>query len=462
LFSPDQSLAYLTRALAVHGRTEPPEELAALAEELGHLPLALSQAAAYLADTGLGCAAYRAMLADRSRALAEAAPDLLPDGQSHTTAVAWTLSLDHADTLRPAGLARPLLQLAAFLDPNGFPHTVLTSPPALAHLGQATADQAVLALRALYRLSLIDHDPDTPHQAVRVHQLIQRAVRDILTPDQHHHLARTAADALRAAWPEVERDTALARSLRANAIALADNAGDALYQPDAHVVLYRTGHSLSKAERVAPARDHFHPLTTTTTDHLGPDHRDALAARHNLASRGKAGDAAGAVAALAEMLEDQVWVLGPDDPHILTARHDLLFWRGEPCDVAGAAEALAKLLEDRVRVLGPDHPNTLTTRHIFAFLRGWAGDVAGAAEAFAELLEDRVRVLGPDHPSTLTTRFNIAVWRGWAGDAVGAVTALAEVLEDEVRILGSDHILILATRRDLAYWREQAREMGAT
>jgi hypothetical protein len=505
LFTPAQSLAYLTRALALHDRTEPSEELAALADELGHLPLALSQAAAYLADTRLGCAAYRTLLADRTRALAEAAPDMLPDGQTHTTAAAWALSLDHADTLRPAGLARPFLQLAAFLAPNGIPHAVLTAPPALAYAGdEVTAHQAVLALRALYRLSLIDHDPDTPHEAVRVHQLIQRAVRDTLTPEQHEHLARTAADTLLAAWPEIERDTVLARSMRANTTALTDNAGEALYLPDAHEVLYRTGHSLGDAGQVTAARDHFRHLTATTTRHLGPDHPRTLSARGNLAHwRGVAGDVAGAAAASAELLEDQVRALGPEHSNTLAARHNLAVWRGEAGDVAGAAAALAEVLADEVRMLGPDHPSTLITRNQLARWRGETGDAAGAVAALVEVLEDNVRVLGPDHPDTLVARHNLAVWRGEAGDAagaaaalaevlagemgmlgpdhpstlatrhnlvvwraragddVGAVTALAELLEDEARVLGPDHPTTLATRQSLAYWREQVGETGA-
>lgn len=53
---------------------------------------------------------------------------------SRTVAATWSLSVEHADTLRPAGLARPMLHLAAFLDPNGIPDTVLTSAPALAYL----------------------------------------------------------------------------------------------------------------------------------------------------------------------------------------------------------------------------------------------------------------------------------------------------------------------------------------
>ncbi|MFC5203543.1 hypothetical protein [Streptomyces kaempferi] len=49
---------------------EPADQLAALADDLGHLPLALSQAATYLIDTGVHCSAYRDLLSDRSRPLA--------------------------------------------------------------------------------------------------------------------------------------------------------------------------------------------------------------------------------------------------------------------------------------------------------------------------------------------------------------------------------------------------------
>ncbi|WP_256727118.1 tetratricopeptide repeat protein [Streptomyces acidiscabies] len=338
LFTEDESVAYLTTALAARDRTEPAEHLATLAGDLGHLPLALSQAAAYLIDTGLDCAAYRALLADRATALADTSPDTLPDGQTHTTAAAWEISLDRADTLRPAGLARPLLQLAAFLDPNGIPDTVLTSPPALDLLttatdrdpGRVTAAEARLALRALYRLSLIDHAPATPHQAVRVHQLIQRAVRDTLTPDQHDRIACTAADALLTVWPPIEADTTLAQeALRANTTALTTHAESALLSPQLHGVLFRAGRSLGEAGQVTAARDYFHHLTRTTTSRHGLDHPDTLITRGNLAHwRGEAGDAAGAVTAFAELLEDRLRVLGPDHPHTLNTRGNLAHWRG--------------------------------------------------------------------------------------------------------------------------------------
>ncbi|WP_308407500.1 tetratricopeptide repeat protein [Streptomyces olivochromogenes] len=525
LFTETEASAYLTRSLADRGREEPAGQLTALAADLGYLPLALAQAAAYLVDSGQIAAAYRALLADRTATLADAAPDRLPDDQTIPLAAAWSLSLDRADILRPAGLARPMLQLAALLDANGIPEAVLTSPPALAHLAhhrpptlpgaarrpgwwpgkrqhplaQATSKEATDALRALHRLSLINHTPTAPHQTVRVHQLIQRATRDTLTPDQLNQLARTAADALISAWPDIECDTALAQALRANTYALTNCAQDALYTPDIHEVLYRTGYSLGESGQVNAAISHFqHMLDTAATHHSpdhpdtlatrrslafwrgvaggaagaaaalaellthtlrvrGKDHPDTLATRHDLAfCRGRAGDAAGAAAALAELLTHTLRVRGKDHPDTLTIRHDLAWWRGQAGDAAGAATALAELLPHTVRVLGKDHPDTLTTRLSLAYCRGQAGDAAGAATAFAELLPHTVRVLGKDHPDTLTTRRSLAQWRGEAGDASGAAAALAELLPHIVRVLGKDHPHTLATRGDLARWRGEA------
>ncbi|MCC3768211.1 tetratricopeptide repeat protein [Streptomyces sp. UNOC14_S4] len=469
LFTQDEALAYLTASLTGHG--ESTDDLAALAHDVGYLPLGLSQAAAYLIDTGESVAAYRDLLADRTTALADATPDALPDDQALPLAAAWSLSIERADNLRPVGLARPMLQLAAFLDANGIPEMVLTSDPALSYLTEHRAQEpvsprdAVRALRALHRLSLIDHAPDTPHQAVHVHQLIQRATRDTLAAHEYDQTARAAADALLAAWPDIERDTALAEALRDNATALTRSAEEALYRPDAHVVLYRLGNSLGDAGQVTAARDHYQHLVQTTRHRLGPDHPDTLTARGNLAHcRGEAGDPAGAADALTKLLKHMVRALGNDHPNTLGVRNNLARWQGEAGDPAGAADALTKLLADRVRVLGNDHPDTLAARNNLAHWQGEAGDPAGAADAYADLLEHMVQVLGDDHPKTLAARNNLAHWQGKAGDAAGAVKAFAELLEHIVRVLGDDHPRVRTVRRNLDRWRGEAekaaRSMG--
>ena len=351
VFAPVEAADYLTEALAARDRLEPAGDIAALAHDLGCLPLALSQAAAYIIDTGKSCATYRTLLAGRARTLADLTPDVLPDGQNHTMAAAWSLSVEHADQLRPAGLARPMLQLAAFLDPNSIPLSVLTSQAALEHLtahrtanGSALdmdppavdTDDAIGALRALQRLSLLhistpSSDPDSPAESdevVQAHQIVQRATRDSLSPDQYDQTARTAADALAAEWPDTARDITLAAMLRANTAALFSAAQDALLQPDAHLVLFLAGRSLGDSGQVTAASKYFTRLHTLVRDGLGPDHLNTLATRNNLARwRGEAGDAAGAATAYEELLTDRLRILGPDHPSTLTTRNNLAHWR---------------------------------------------------------------------------------------------------------------------------------------
>ncbi|MFD4764226.1 tetratricopeptide repeat protein [Streptomyces sp. NPDC058439] len=470
MFMPWEAAAYLTAVLAAHDRTEPADQINALADDLGYLPLAHAQAAAYLIDAAVTCAAYRRLLANRLWKLADLLPEpgALPDDQTATVAATWSLSIERADQIRPAGLARPMLQLTAMLDPNGIPADVLTSAPALTHLTlyrtpgpqpppPVTVENAAGALQTLHRLSLIDHTPDNPHQAVRIHQLIQRATRDDLTSARHDQFARTAADALMAAWPEIERDTVLAQTLRANTDALTRYAEDALYQPDAHAVLYRTINSLGESGQATAARDQYQQLAAQTINRSGLDHPHALIARGNFARwRGIAGDAAGAAAAYAELVEAMQRVLGPDHPDTLKVRANLAAWRGEAGDALGAATVSAGLLEDMQRVLGRNHPDILVTRHNLASWRGMAGDAAGAAAAYAELLKDQVRLQGPNHPQTLAVRHNLASWRGKAGDAAGAAAAYAELLKDQVRLQGPNHPRTLNTHANFVSWRGMA------
>ncbi|WP_461123925.1 tetratricopeptide repeat protein [Saccharothrix stipae] len=473
VFSPAESLAYLRERLPDVVTDEEVGQLRGLAGDLGHLPLALAQAAAFIADKPLLTpAAYRARLADRRRLLAEVMPDdqSLPDGHRATVAATWSLSVDLADELRPSGLARPLLEIAALLDPAGIPTDALTGETVCRYLADRVGrpvdtEAAGDALGCLKRLSLITLDLTQPARAVRVHALVQRATRDAVPTDRMPALAWTAGDALVEVWPEIERDQTMAAGLRSNATTLWSTAEEYVLDPDpetgAHTVLFRTGRSLGETGLTAQAIDHFHRLHAVLHQRLGSDHPDTLTTRGDLAySRGEAGDLAGAAETFAELLTDRLRILGPDHPDTLATRSNLAYLRGEAGDAAGAAETFAELLVDYLRILGPDHPNTLTTRSNLAHWRGEAGDAAGAAETFAELLVDYLRILGPDHPDTLATRHNLARWRGEAGDAAGAAETFAELLTDRLRILGPDHPDTLTTRHNLARWRGEAGDLA--
>ncbi|GAA2987260.1 tetratricopeptide repeat protein [Actinokineospora diospyrosa] len=494
VFTEAQSAAYLRGVL---GDAPGADDLAVL---LGQLPLALSQAAAYLEMTpGTTCGTYIAKW--RGTPLREMFPD--EDGGSETVAKTWAISIDAADNLAPAGLARPMLSVMSMLDPNGIPLPVLTAEPILTYLSTGSGetvgvDEAARALGALRRLNLITVDTEPSGPIARVHALVQQVSRERLPAERWALLTRLVADAVLASWPDVERDTEHAAMLRANTVVLAEFGGGHLWQSGCHELLLRAGRSLGEAGQVRAGVSYFQSLRAAAEQHLGPDHPDTfrtrnstgywqrqagdlagsydtvvrlyadrlrvlgpdhpdtLTSRSNLARQlDKAGKLAEAAEAFTDLLADRIRILGPDHPDTFTSRSNLARQLGRTGDAAGAVHALASLLDDRTRVLGPDHPDTLTTRNNLAYWRGVAGH-SGVAEAFAELLVDRLRVLGPDHPHTLATRSNLAIYQGKSGDAAGAAHALAELLADRLRVLGPDHPATLATRQKLALWRRRA------
>ncbi|MCZ4098057.1 FxSxx-COOH system tetratricopeptide repeat protein [Streptomyces sp. H39-C1] len=476
-FTPTEARTYLHAKLA--SAVFDTDQADALAEELGYLPLALAQAATYIRNSDIECAAYRHLLA--KRLLARTVPDEqnLPDDHERIVTAIWELSIDLADRAEPAGLARPVLSLASVLDPGGIPQIVLSSPPALDYLASYLLDPAPIAglnaqvvdesLRVLHRHNLINHDRAAIHREVRVHQLVQRATRENLSAQPHQGpelfaaLAETAADALLAVWPQTERDE-LVQMLQANTTAVHQAAGAALWNLDTggHPVLFLAATSLGKAGQVTAAIAASAELHTAALEHLGPDHPDTLTARGNQANwLREVGDVMGAATAFEELLADQLRALGPDHPGTLITWGNLAHARGQLGDTAWALSTFAELLRAQLTLHGSEHRNTLTTRAHLASLRGRTGDAAGATAAIEELLTDQLRALGPDHPDTLSTRNSLATWRGRTGNPTGAVATLEELLGDQLRALGPDHPNTLINRSNLASMRGLAGDPDA-
>jgi hypothetical protein len=186
--------------------------------------------------------------------------------------------------------------------------------------------------------------------------------------------------------------------------------------------MWRIAQYLGDRGSYPAARDLFQLIADAyeEDDAYGPEHRDTLAARGNLARwTGEAGDAAGARDQYAALLPTEERVLGAEHPDTLTARASLAYWTGEAGDAASARDQAAALLPTEERVLGAEHPDTLTTRHNLAYYTGEAGDAAGARDQYAALLPIRERVQGAEHPDTLTTRHNLAYWTGEAERRTG-------------------------------------------
>ncbi|MEV6775418.1 tetratricopeptide repeat protein [Streptomyces syringium] len=482
VFSPEESLTHLRNTLQRAVPADADAELAGLADDLGHLPLALSRAAAYLDYNPLcSIARYRHLLADRRLTLERLIPAVRGSAATSSLAALWDISVDQADQ-HTGMLARPMLELAAFLDgTTGIPAPLFTSDAARAWLTERSrADRPVdefgaeHTLATLDRLHLIDHTPGEGCDGawlVRVHQLIQRAVREQQPPgsspdirtQRRNTVLPAAAHALLDVWPDAAHDQDHAQRLRASARSLAthdqDSESHPLWQDDtAYTLLFRLGTSAGEAGDTSWARTQFDALRSLAHRHLGVDHPHTLFARSELSRwQSRAGDHAGAVQTLESLEADHTRLFGYEGSETLVTRHNLAVERGETGDTHGTIAALTEILATRQRI-GASRGAVLATLHNLSYWRGVAGDAAGAAAAYRELIPVMEEEFGADADGTLTARHNLARWLGEAGNPAEAVSLLEALLPDQTRALGPRHLRALTTRQGLARWQGEAGE----
>ncbi|MQM24618.1 NB-ARC domain-containing protein [Glycomyces albidus] len=465
LYSEEESIQFFTERFERNSQLL--DGAAELAADLEYLPLALGQAAAFLLDQpGFTCNQFRRRLADEHLTLDQLSPEVLSADYPQSLAATLAISIDHAYKGQNHELVPIVLGLIGILNPAGIPAEIFTardvlevaastldSPDAGGHLQDETIREILVIISRLHRLNIIDHDGAT----IRMHSLIQRAIRDQLNRTDRTILVRIAADALADIWPDLERNPAYTSILRENVTNLRMYSGTELLAPSTHQVLINVGSSLAEAGQTAEAQAYFKRLYEECTSAFPVNHGSMFHVRNHLACAiGDMGDHLGARRALESLLEDELRVLGADDPSTLIARHNLASFQGLGGDPVGAKTAFEALLADHIRVLGKRHSLTRSTRHSLAVWQGKTGDPKGVAEALSAVLSEQLHAEGADHRDTFRIREDLAIWRRMAGDLNGSVAALEELLADQVRVQGPTHRNSIDTRHNLIHILQEA------
>ncbi|MGQ4390265.1 FxSxx-COOH system tetratricopeptide repeat protein [Streptomyces sp. SAS_270] len=428
-----------------------------LCAELGQLPLAVEQAAAYLAQNPLTTPrAYLALLGQYPAAMYRAGGVGITPPE-RTIARIWHLTLNQITTLQPQ--AADLLRLLAWYAPDQIPATLLDGGPA-----DPPALNAAFGVLTAY--SMIRPAADT----LSVHRLVQAVARTPDPGDAHRtpaliEQAREQATAcLHSALPADWEDPATWltwRTLLPHIDALADHTTPDTDTSTTARILNLTALFLDNQGLTARAISHLQRALEDRLRVLGEDHPDALVSRSNLAGAYQsAGDLGRAIPLFEQTLTDRLRVLGEDHPDILSSRNRLAYAYWSAGDLGRAIPLFEQTLTDRLRVLGEDHPFTLSSRNNLAGAYQSAGDLGRAIPLHEQTLTDRLRVLGEDHPDTLTSRSNLAYAYELAGDLGRAIPLFEQTLEDTVRVLGEDHPDALVSRSNLAYAYRSAGDLG--
>jgi WD40 repeat protein len=481
----DQAVQLLSKITARGIRRADLTGAGELVRELGCLPLAVEQAAAYMRQEKLSPRAYLSLLA----LTPAVAYDCADGGTDAERAIAriWPVTLDR---LLDTPLAVSLLRILAWCAPDNIPRALLDP---LSDSGLEVPE----ALGVLAAYSMISLDGDS----IAVHRLVQAVARTsdpadpYSQPDQierarlqgirllSHGVSGDREDpALWPAWrrllPHVEAQAALAEPADDNedASALFGQIGIFLNSQGCHgsgigylrrslagherlqdadgqaVTFVRSMLALAclNAGNVKAAAVLSEQVLASRERVLGADHPDTLAWRALLAQMyTESGDLRRAAQLAEQTLAGRERVSGPDHPDTLSARESLGAVYFKAGNLDRAVPLLERTLEDSERILGPDHPGTFMSRRGLAVSYGKMRQFARAVELLQDALAGLDRVLGPDHPETLSTGVALADTYRHSGDVSQAIPLLERILADRERVLGPEHRQTLESRSRL-------------
>ena len=453
LLKRDETIALLRARMPTMDR-ELADELAA---ELGDLPLAAAQAAAYLEQTDLRPEEYLRRFRTRRETLLARGEVLGYHGRIDTT---WALSIER---LRAEDCAAvQLLEIAAFLAPEPIPlalfsgHGDLLAEP----LRTLAADEDLLGdtVGALVGYSLVRRHP----HGFQVHRLVQAVIRNQLSLEQQRAICDEVVALLAAGSPgDPEDPRTWPGYLQFTPHVLAVQSG-ADNDPAVRRLLLDTARYLHTHGDSSSSRAVSEPLLRRWRSALGPDHPDALSAASILTlALIEVGEAEPARALGEDALERCRRVLGPDHPTTL--------WAAAAVTAAlvglGRAEATRALGEDTFercgRVLGQDHATTLWTAVNLAVAHVLLGHAGPARDLGEDTLERCRRTLGPDQPTTLWAAAAQTLAMVEFGQAELARALGEDTLERGRQVLGKDHSTTLTAAAALSRGLHQLGEAAA-
>ncbi|CCH33419.1 FxSxx-COOH system tetratricopeptide repeat protein [Actinosynnema sp. NPDC047251] len=455
-------------------------EADALAEALGDLPLAVEQAAAWRAQTGMQVAEYLDLLEQNRTELLEADPqatDQLP------VAAAWNVPLNKLATEQPAALQ--LLQVCAFFGPEPISQKLFRGArdvPVPEALAQAFGDPIKIsrAVKEITRYSLakIDHR----NNALQLHRLVQTVLKNKLSPSEQDEMRHAVHVLLvngdpgdpdaAANWPRyaellphalvsraVESKDKWVRVLVINLVryllrigdfgAARDLAGqakecwtEALGERDRDTleISRRYAIALRRLGFVSEARTLNERTRELVREVVGEEDEQYLGMLDTVAADYRSeGRFAEELRLQQEVYERAGAILGADDPGTLNYGFNLAGCYRIMGQYEQARELDQAIMRRRGAVLGANHLQTFGSRNAYCMDLRECGQYLEAARQQEDSLNYLLEVAGPDNPQSIGATRNLSVALRKAGFHDRANEYSGDCLARYRRRHGDDH-----------------------
>ncbi|NLL53751.1 MAG: tetratricopeptide repeat protein, partial [Clostridiales bacterium] len=476
VFKPQEAVEFL-KSFKLKGSID---DAVVLAEELGYLPLALDQAAAYMLESNKSYKEYIDLFIKyRLDIFGKVGYESI--SYEKTVATTWNISLDKIDNES----TKQLIQLLAFLAPdhiheNMFLQTSEYLPEPLASSVQ-DALEFDKALRELVRYSLVQIDKGL----ISIHRLLQDVIQQSLGNDriQCFHCCVRILDKIFAYDQHDMKTWDNCAGLIPHVQSVLSHAEDLKTETEEITGLYVEGAGwLYHTALYKEALVWYQKALAINIKTLGPEHPDTATSYNNIAriydSQGKYEEA---LVWYQKALAIYEKTLGLDHPNTATTYNNIaviysdqgkheeaLKWHKKALAIHERVlpynkldtvatynniaivydsqrkyeEALKwykKALAICKKTLGPDHPDTATTYNNIAGIYFQQREYGKALEWFEKALAIYEKTLGPDHPNIATTYINIAGIYFQQGKYGKALEWFEKALAIYEKTLGPDH-----------------------
>ncbi|MEU6138847.1 FxSxx-COOH system tetratricopeptide repeat protein [Streptomyces sp. NPDC047081] len=411
VFQREESVEHLTR----RAKGLAPDEADQVAHALGDLPLAVEQAAAWLAETATPVEEYLRQLEEQTTSVLDLNQ---PVDYPMTVAATWNVSIARLRERSPA--AARLLEVCAFLAPEPISNTLLYSKAmidALRPEDPALQESLLLGriIREIGRFALAKVDQGS----IQVHRLVQAVMRSQLSEEEQRrtrHIAHTVLSGLR---------------------------------PD--------GDEPIDDPKTWPRFDVIWPhlAASDARNCIEPETRRLLIDR--VRYLWKRGDFPGAQKRAEDLLEHWLEILGEDDVQYLYMRSQLANVLRTQGRYVEATEVDRDLLRRQRQVLSTSHPHTYVTMSQLSADLAALGKYLEAVDLAKEAHEGLSQMFDESHPRTLNAANNLALALRMVGRYGEAREIDQDTLDRRTQILGADHPYTLASMERLG---RDLREVG--
>ncbi|MEU1486103.1 FxSxx-COOH system tetratricopeptide repeat protein [Streptomyces sp. NPDC005752] len=437
------------------------EDAAQVATAVGDLPLAVEQAAAWIAETATPIDSYLEQLARQ-------APQVLalnqPAGYPEPVAATWNISIERLKERSPAAVR--LLQLCAFFAPEPISANLLYSKEmieALKPYDASLQEKLVLGrvIREIGRFALAKVDQVS--NSIQVHRLVQAVIRAQLSEEEQREARHVVHRILAGARPDDDEPIDNPGTWPRFATIwphLGPSDARNCKDPETRRLLIDRVRYLWKRGDVRTAGRLGDELRDTWRDMLGNRDLQYLYLCFHLSNimrtRGRFVEAK----ELDEVtLGRQREVLGPEHPHTYMTTSSLAIDLGLLGDYGRAIELATAAHEGFSQIFHDRHPRTLAAANNLALNLRSVGQYARAREIDQDVYDLRSEVLGPEHPYSLSSAMCLARDLREVGRYEDSVGLLSRTYDSFKATLGRTYPTTLSAAKSLAVSLRRAGQL---